>query len=534
MIPSRWDASDIEPDDPSAPGRPLPTLVSLHFLRTALRRRRVVWLFSAALGFFLAAAFLVAVPVPHTAKAVLVLAHDPQVDAERAMATDVSLLTTRVVAARTIAQLEPTISPDDFMNSVTARADSADLVSVSLTAPTDAEAVRRLDALTKTYLGFRATQLTRQSRVVLDGMQQRIEDLQEQVGELRERIEQLSVAGDARATDAITQQGQLTTQIDTLQQSVRDATLKNTALIASSRVLDPAAAVQGGGKRRLVLTLASGLIAGAAIGCGIVLFGAITSDRLRRRFDVATALGVPVTVSVRRIAPLRRRWRWIPSLRARDARRADERRRLAQAFETALPLPRWGRLAVACIDNAEDVRFAVASAAVDLASRETRVLLIDLTNDGGLDAALARLMPKASVNWPIVLRPRGVPALARDLADLGVVGYRDDDRDPPSPDLMDVTLVLADLDPSVGGDHITAWADRVVVIVTSGQSSAERVRTAAELVRAAGLDLQFAAVIRSDVTDESSGEAGLGRPRPADTPEGKPPAKRTTRKSQHR
>ena len=89
-------------------------------------------------------------------------------------------------------------------------------------------------------------------------------------------------------------------------------------------------------KRRIALTLASGLIGGAALGCGIVLFLAITSDRLRRRFDVAAALEVPVPVSVGRIA-LSRRWLWFPHVRALTRAVADERQRLAHAIEMELP-----------------------------------------------------------------------------------------------------------------------------------------------------------------------------------------------------
>ena len=87
------------------------------------------------------------------------------------------------------------------------------------------------------------------------------------------------------------------------------------------------------------------------------------------------------------------------------------------------------------------------------------------------------------------------------------------------PDLTDVPLVLADLDPSVGVDHLTAWTKRVVVVVTNGLSSAERVRTAADLIRAAGLELQFAVLLRADVTDESSGAARAGDPIESITPE---------------
>ena len=79
----------------------------------------------------------------------------------------------------------------------------------------------------------------------------------------------------------------------------------------------------------------------------------------------------------------------------------------------------------------------------------------------------------------------------------------------PQLDRNDVTLVLADLDPSVGADHLKAWTDRVIVAVTAGRSSAERVRTAAELVRTAGLDLRVAVLLRTERTDDSSGVSGF-------------------------
>jgi hypothetical protein len=107
-----------------------------------------------------------------------------------------------------------------------------------------------------------------------------------------------------------------------------------------------------------------------------------------------------------------------------------------------------------------------------------------------------------------VLRPRGIPALADNTADLRVVGYEDEEKDPPSPDLYDASLILADLDPSVAADHLAAWTERVVVVVTSGLSSVERVRTAGDLIRSAGLDLRFAALLHADATDVSSGLAG--------------------------
>ena len=68
-----------------------------------------------------------------------------------------------------------------------------------------------------------------------------------------------------------------------------------------------------------------------------------------------------------------------------------------------------------------------------------------------------------------------------------------------------MVLTLAEVDPAVGVDHLTSWVDRVVLLVAAGRSSAERLRTAGELVRTAGLQLVFAMMVGADRTDESSG-----------------------------
>jgi hypothetical protein len=518
MTPATWETPQFEDDDPSAPGRPLPTLVSLHFLRSALRRRRVACVLSALLGLLVSGAFLLAFPLPNDANALLALTSDSQVDPAAPLATDVSLLTSRTVAAQTIETLGLTMPPEDFVSSLTVEPVSSSLMSITLSAPTHAEAVRRLETLTSIYLAFRAEQLTAQSRILIDGMNQHIAELEVESDELKQRITQLSPAGgssQSELTEAISARTRVDEQIETLQDAVQDATLKSASVTSSSRVIDAAAAEEGGIKRRIALILASGLIAGTAIGCGIVVFLAITSDRLRRRYDVAAALEVPVPVSVGRIAPLPRRWLWLPRLRKLDARRADGRQRLAHAIEMELPLrARWGRLAVACVDNADEVRFAVAAAAVDLAARGSSVLLIDLTEHGGLDAAVGQLMADETADRPTVLRPSGVPSLAGGPADLHPVAHEDAAGDDPSHGATDVRLVLADVDASVGADHLRAWTERLVIVVTAGLSSAERVRTTADLVRAAGLDLRFAALLRADSTDESSGMAGLDRPGP--------------------
>jgi len=506
MTQQRWDIPDVSDDDQS-PERATPTLVSLHFIRAALRRRWLVCVLSPLLGLLLAIAVLVAMPPSHKATASLVLAHDPQVDPSRAMATDVSLLQTRAVAARVEESLGLTMPPEDFLKSVTAVPVSSELLTLTLSAPTDVEAVRRLNALTSIYLTFRGEQLSLQSNVLIGSMQQRVAKLKAEVDTTSRQIDELSAAGSSSADklgDQIAQRAYVQGRIDTLQQSIEDMTLQTTSVVASSRVIDPAAAETGGVKKRVVLILASGIIGGAAVGWGTVLFFAIISDRLRRRSDISEALEMPVPVSVGRITPVPVRWRRIPQLRTLNSRRADDRQRVAHAIELELPVPlQHGRIAIACIDNADEVRFAIAEAAADLATSGLSVAVVDLTQQGSLDSKLAEFIAGSSAP-PAVLRPHGIPELAT-ASDLRAVGPEQEDRPSPSLEQADVVLVLADLDSSVGADYLTTWTDRVIFAVTSGRSSAERLRTAADLARNVGLDLRFAALLRTERTDDSLG-----------------------------
>jgi capsular polysaccharide biosynthesis protein len=509
MISAEWDAPDFDDDQPPS-SRAAPTLVSLHFIRFALRRRWLVCVLSSVLGLLAAGTLLVAFPALHDAKAALVLVHDPQDEPSRAMATDVSLLETRTLAEKAVASLGLTMTPDAFLKTMKVVPVSSELLSITLTGPSDAEAVRRLEMLTSLYLDFRGEQLSLQSKVYVQGIQLRITKLQSEVGALSQKIEQLSRAGSGSASkvnDAISQRAFVQGRIDTLQQEVEDVTLRTTSIVSASRVIDPAAVESHAAKRRIVLALASGLIGGAALGCGMVLFLAITSDRLRRRSDVAAALEIPVPVSVGRISPISKRWLWLSHLRTLDGRRSAERQRLAHAIEMELPFTgHEGRIAVACIDNADEVSFAVAAAAADLTEGGFSTTLIDLTEGGSL-GGIAPSAP-GSHNAATLLRPRGIPTLASGTADLRAVG-QDEDENLHSFGLTDVTLMLADLDPSVGADHLIAWTERVIIVVTAGRSSAERVRTAADMVRTAGLELRFAALLHAERTDDSSGTAGF-------------------------
>ena len=69
----------------------------------------------------------------------------------------------------------------------------------------------------------------------------------------------------------------------------------------------------------------------------------------------------------------------------------------------------------------------------------------------------------------------------------------------------DLLLTLVTLDPALGGDHLATWATKAVVVVSAGQSSAERVHGVGEMIRLAGTRLDSAVLIGADRCDQSLG-----------------------------
>jgi len=511
-LPETWNIPDDAAEDLGDPGRPIAALVSFHYLRAAVRRRWRVCILLAFLGVFLGAAFLVATPALPTATTTLRLTHPEQANPSDAVATDIGFLATRTVAERTISGLGLTMSPEDLTGSVeVVPSSSSEILQLTMTAPTDAEAVRRLDRLTTEYLDFRAKQISAQSDIMIKGYNDQIAALQSQVQTLNASIEAL-VDGDQSATDqlndAIIERSQVNDKISSLQGAVQDATLRQNAIILASGVIDPPAPLPLGGLRRAALVLVSGLIGGLALGLGLVVLQAILSDRLRLRIEVASALNCSVLVSVRSIAPLSRLVRiirFLPWVSALDRRRAVDQQRVAHAIEKAVPEPgRRQSLAVVCLGNSREMSFGLVAAAAALQHHGRKPTIVDLTQAGGVTPVLARSPRATDQDRPEVFRPTVIPSLTKGPSHIDSADWEDVAL---SKGGNGVALILADLDPAVGVDHLTAWTDSVIVVVTAGKSSVELVRTTGDLVRSVGLRLRGAVLLRAARNDVSSGIA---------------------------
>src|SRR5262249_35618633 len=121
----------------------------------------------------------------------------------------------------------------------------------------------------------------------------------------------LSRAQKARVTALEAERRQKEAAVSGLEQAVQAYPVGTASMVHGSGVLDAAAPVHRSELRLTLLYAWGGLVAGLALGVGLVIVQALVSGRLRWRDDIARALGAPIHLSVGRLGA----GRWRPGRR---------------------------------------------------------------------------------------------------------------------------------------------------------------------------------------------------------------------------
>ncbi len=534
----------IEDEVEETTGAPRPFLVTGRSIVDAVLRSWGAWVTAGLVGALLGAVTVLALPNPSDATTTLLMVHPDTTD-ESAMTTDVSLLQTRSVATRAVAELGVDQSPESFLSAVTVTPVNTQILELTVEAPDDAEAVARATALIDAFLEFRAQQLRSISDGLVTGYQKRIEDLQGQVADLTREYDALSAdpnADDARASDILTARATLSSQITTMQRSIEDAQLKTESAITATHVIDEPATSPHGVRRQMLLAAGSGAVLGVGLVIAFILFRTLTSDVVRVRREVSAALGVPVRVGVgpvpsqrflprtlaaarAQIATLLRGWphRWTSQYRDRPLEL------LVQGAEAALPshlvapvsaAPRTTSrrtgpttIGLVAIDHTVAAALVLDTLGRRLAERGASVLLVDLSASGALSAVTVDDDEQADGPVPQRFRPDGDPALATGPRRGARASTPGKDALGPLGELWSeaqVALVLIEVDPGTDLSILRTWVNRVIPLVTAGRASAELLGTVSTLVKDAGLDLPFALVEGAERSDRTLGRPATG------------------------
>jgi capsular polysaccharide biosynthesis protein len=512
-LSARFSSYDDAVLDDRFPGDSATGLVSLGFIGGALRRGIRIWCAIGVLGLLIGSVVYLKFPLAYKATTSVLLVNNPDVDPTTAVQTDAALAQSTAVATGVVHQLGLRQTPSSLLGSYTVTVDTIAVLTITASGPNSSEAVQRASAIATQFLKFRDQYAQMQQNQTEAQLNQQVSQAQQHLNLINAQLSQASSPSDINklraesnaASNALQQVQQYATQ------TLATARTTTQAIIRGSVVINAAApakrSILGSGALYAVIGLAGGIV----LGMAIVIIGAITSDRLLRRDDIAYAFGAPVRLSV---GPLHEGVR-LPELPGRAAKRHRDMERVIGYLRNAVPGSSRGPvgLAVVAVDDVRSVARVVAALAVSCAKQGQRVVIADLSPGTRAAHLLGARRPGISaVNADGVQVTVVVPA-ADDVAPVGPFGTHasPDGYEQAGESLAavcrdaDLVLTLTALDPASGGEYLPTWATDAVAVVTAGESTAVRIHAVGEMIRLAGTRLGSVVVLDAEKRDESIG-----------------------------
>jgi capsular polysaccharide biosynthesis protein len=521
-LPERlWLYDDFTPDEDPPVTDYSSGLASLGFLGAALRRRARLWCGVAVAGFLLGLVYFVVSPPAYQASTTVLLTHSINENPTDAIATDMTLAHSSTVATRALHELKLAEPVSSFLSTVTVDNLTSRILQITVSAKSPDAAAARARAMAAAFLSVRATELTDQQKLTAAALEQDVTNAEQKVASLSNQVDALNGKTDAASQAELAKLKKQQTNAENSLQALQTTTegqqsnaVQNVAAqIKGSQVLDPAVAGHHSAAKFAVIYAIMGLVVGLVVGLAIVIIGALISNKLRRRDDIAEALGTSVNLSVGPLGGSR-----LPSL-SRKAKTTEHRdlQRIVSHLRDAIPDPESKgeapALGLVPVDNDKDAARALVATARACAQDGQKVLIADLcpgapaahllkvggagvqtvTEDGATLTVAVPPRDEVLPAGPVHRSRQGRAAVSTDDALLDA--YKD----------ADVLLTLVSLDPALGADHLRTWVGDTVVMVSAGRATWMRIHAVGEMIRLARIPLVSAILAEADKTDESMG-----------------------------
>lgn len=508
ILPNELWSYDFPVLEERSPAETPTGLVDLGFLGAAFGRSKRIWVSLAAVGLIVGAGLFVYAKPSYQVTANVLVNSDPAVDPETAIQTASQVAQEPVVVQLALKDLG---LPGNKLPFTVAIVDPQ-VLSFTLSAPTAQAAVNEGNVVANDFLTIRNQQNQALLTATISGEKRQLAQEQQTVQALDSQINQLSSQPAAASTpqelaNLQAERAGAENALSGLIQQQATARVTTADMQSGSKILSVSTPVATRSRKRLLVEYVGGaFFGGLALGLIVVAIGAVLSDRLYRRDDVAAALGAPVKLSVVSGG----KGKWTVNGRGAAGQQQADLDRVAEYLGGCVPdSPNQpGCLAVIALDNPGFVAEAVTRLAALYARDGRRTAVADLA--GGVLAR--RLGLKEPGTWPVEM---GAGRVTVALPDPGVpapLGPRARGNSPAASGELaamysacDVLITLAVLDPAVGADHLGTWAEVSVAVVTAGESSVMRVQGVGEMVRETGGQLTAGILIGADKRDESLG-----------------------------
>jgi capsular polysaccharide biosynthesis protein len=524
VAPDAPDAADAA--DADAVGGPASKLVRLGDIGAAIKRSKRVCCIAAVVGLLVGGALFIMTKPVYQVSASVLITNDPSMDPVTQQTTNQLLAEAPTLDAVMVKKLGLNETPIAFAKTYTVTVTSNQVLTIAISAPTADLAASYAATLATQFLQFRANTLEDQQSTVFTAENQQLTQEEQALSALNQQISQIrsgsATAGNGTSLASLqAKQTKATAMVSALEQSVASsqATMRvtTTSMISGSSILSLSPpALEHSRKKTILEYVVGGLLGGLVVGMGIVAVGAIVTDRLRRRVEIAEALGAPVRMSVAMAggagkSPSAHGWL---GGRGQTGERDGGLSRVVGYLRNALPGRARGpaTLAIIAVDNSKAVAPIVVALAGACAQEGKRVLVADLSG-GALAKQLGETKP--GVQAVTVDQHRIVLAIPEpgDVAAVGPLARRGSlataaNGIEAAYAGADILIALAALDPAVGADHLSTWTNEAVAVVTAGGSTTMKLRATGEMVRDVGIHLASAVVLGADRADESLGVVG--------------------------
>ncbi|MFJ6569746.1 Wzz/FepE/Etk N-terminal domain-containing protein [Streptomyces sp. NPDC091292] len=292
-----------------------PPLLDLHALVIAVRRRRRLWCSMALLGLLVGAAVAVLMPPPPTATTKVLVAHqgDQPNDPGTLIRTDVELLQTTRIASTALRSLGSPVKPEDFMRDYGGIGLSNNLLQITVTGDSDAEAVARAKALADAFVADHVRRIREAADAEAKSLLAQRDRMQDELTQVDKAIEdappQSGQTASATMESLFARRAELTSRITDFGRRADEARVGTPQLIAGTQIVDTPRAVRHSLPRAAATDGAIGLVLGLVIGLAMAAVGAVVADRPVLRREITAHLGASVIAELRRSAGLWRRRR---------------------------------------------------------------------------------------------------------------------------------------------------------------------------------------------------------------------------------
>ncbi|MFE5593253.1 Wzz/FepE/Etk N-terminal domain-containing protein [Streptomyces sp. NPDC056549] len=285
-------------------------LLDLQPLVAAVRRRRRLWASLALLGMLAGVALAFLLPPPPTAVTKLLVAHqeDQPNDPGTLIRTDVALLQTTRIAAKALGTLGSAEKPEDFMEDYSGIGLTNNVLEISVSADSDAEAVARAQALADAFVADHVRRIQEAANAESKALLDQRDRLREDLTQVNKAIADGSKAS-ADMESLFSRRAELTSQIADYGQRAAQARIGTPHLVAGTQIVDAPRAVRHSLPKTAATDAAIGLALGLGLGLAVAAVGAVVADSPVLRRDIAANLGSSVIAELPHgsAAPWRRR-----------------------------------------------------------------------------------------------------------------------------------------------------------------------------------------------------------------------------------